>query len=133
MHASDLQGLNAGLLGSICIIHTLYYYCIIIAIYLNKKISLSLSSANIIDPGTSFFTSSVNTSIRSRNRYWVKAGPWCSPTSTPKLLLSPTALRTTVLHTQYMYWTSLTYFFRHISFPSASSNLLHGCAVVCFF
>ena len=28
---------NAGILGSICIIHTLYYYCIIIAIYLNKN------------------------------------------------------------------------------------------------
>ena len=49
MHASDIQGLNAGLLGSICIIHTLYYYCIIIAIYLNNNsLSLSLSlSLNI--------------------------------------------------------------------------------------
>ena len=66
--------------------------------------------ANIIDPGTSFLTSSVTTSIRSRNRYGLKAEPSCSPTSTPKLLLSPAALRTTVLHPRYMYWTSLMYF-----------------------
>ena len=70
----------------------------------------TMSSANIIDPGTSFLTSSVNTSTRSRNRYGLKAEPWCSPTSTPKLLLSPAALRTTGLHPRYMSWTILMYF-----------------------
>ena len=70
----------------------------------------TMASANIIDPGTSFLTSSVNTSIRSKNRYGLKAEPWCSPTSTPKLLLSPAVQRTTVLHPWCMSWISLMYF-----------------------
>ena len=46
--ASDLQRLNAGLLGSIRIIHTLYNYCIIITlVVIDLKFSLSSLSLSL--------------------------------------------------------------------------------------
>ena len=93
----------------------------------------TMSYVNIIDPGTSFLTSSVNPSIRSRNRYGLKAEPGCSQTSTPKLLLSPAALRTTVCIPRYMSWTSLVYFSGTFRSLEHLHYLLPGYAVVCFF
>ncbi len=73
----------------------------------------AMSYAYIIAPSTFFLTSFVNTTIRSRNSYWLMNEPWWSPTSTPKLLLSPATLRITVLHPWYMSWISLKYFPEH--------------------
>ena len=50
-----------------------------------------------------------------RNRYGLKTVPWCSPTSTPSMFVSPDALRTTILHPWYRSWMCLL--FRHIWFP----------------
>ena len=55
----------------------------------------------------------------SRDRYGLKAEPWCSPTFTPKLLLSPAALRTTVLRYSFesimvKVKERVAYFFRKI-------------------
>ena len=49
----------------------------------------TMSSANSIDSGAFFLTLSVSTSISMRKRYGLKADPWCRPTSTLNLLLSP--------------------------------------------
>ena len=49
-------------------------------------------------------------SVSMRNRYGLKADPWCNPTSTLKLPLSPAALRTFVWQPLYMSCISLTYF-----------------------
>ena len=70
----------------------------------------TMSSANSIDSGASFLTLSVSTSISMRKRYGLTADPWCRPTSTLNLVLSPAAVRTFVRHPVYMSWTSLTYF-----------------------
>ena len=70
----------------------------------------TMSSANSNDYGAPFLAISVSTSISMRKRYGLKADPWCRPTSTLNLLLSPATVRTFVRHPMYMSWTSLTYF-----------------------
>ena len=102
--------------------------------YSVMSISLSphntMSSANSIDSGASFITLFVSTSISMRKRYGLKADPWCRPTSTLNLLLSPATVRTFVRHPVYMSWTSLTYFSGTSLSLIASPDLLPRESVV---
>ena len=90
----------------------------------------TMSSANSIDSGASFLTLSISTSISMRKRCGLKADPWCRPTSTLNLLLSPATVRTFVRHPVYMSWTSLTYFFWYQPLPHGSPDLLPRDSVV---
>ena len=53
----------------------------------------TLSSANIVDYGSYFLTQYATTSMIMRNRYGLKADPWCNSTSMLNMLLSPPATR----------------------------------------
>ena len=74
------------------------------------SLQITISSANSIVHGGFLLTSSVSLSIITANRIGLNANSWCSPTSTSKFYLVPTAHLTTVSLSSYISCTSRTYF-----------------------
>ena len=67
-----------------------------------------------------------------RNRYGLKVGHWCNPTSTLNMLLSLPANRAPVVwQPQYNVLYQFNIFFWYVARHCASPNLLHRYPIVC--
>eukprot|EP00914_Ancora_sagittata_P021091 GHVO01041440.1.p1 GENE.GHVO01041440.1~~GHVO01041440.1.p1 ORF type:complete len:204 (+),score=4.42 GHVO01041440.1:214-825(+) len=70
----------------------------------------TISSANIMLHGRAFFTLSEITSMTISNKYGLSTDPWCSPTFTGNLSVSPTLLQARFFTPSYMSCTSPMFF-----------------------